>query len=137
MDVGREGEAPVETAPEQRLEPAEVAHEETPWIETRPGGLFFVNAVLVSPIFMALYPWTLRWILRISGILDRPSRVLDPVPAVADHFIPVLGWATIPALWLVWKNLGIMDRAWGRWALRVFLVAHLGTLAYTVARVFG
>lgn len=110
---------------------------DTPWVETRAGGLFFVNAVLVAPVVMALYPWALRWTLRAAGILDRPSRILDPVPAVADHFIPVLGWLAIPAAWLVWKNLAIVDRAWARRALWAFLVVHAGTLVYTVSRFVG
>jgi hypothetical protein len=105
-----------------------------PWIETRPGGLFFINAVLVSPIFMALYPWTLRWILQGMGIIDRPSRILDPVPAVAAHFAPFLGWLSIPAAWLVWKNLKEVDRPWARVALWAFLAAHVGMVAYTVGR---
>jgi hypothetical protein len=99
--------------------------------------MFFVNAILVSPIFMALYPWTLRWLLRVTGVLNRPSRILDPVPAVADHFIPVLGWLTIPALWLLWTNLKIADRPWPRRLLWLFMAAHLGTLVYTVVTVLG
>ncbi|UCC25735.1 MAG: hypothetical protein JSU98_01305 [Gemmatimonadales bacterium] len=110
---------------------------EVPWVETRAGGWFFVNAVLAAPVFMALYPWSVRWLLRTTGILDRPSRILDPVPAVADHLIPVLGWLSIPAAWLVLRNLRMVDRTWARRALCVFLVAHVGTLAYTVSRFLG
>mgnify|MGYP001814635506 CR=1 FL=1 len=106
--------------------------EAEPWVETRAGGLFFVNAILVAPIFMALYPWTLRWLLRALGVLDRPSRILDPVPAVAAHFAPLLGWLSIPAAWLVWKNLRIIDRSWARIALWIFLAAHLGMVLYTL-----
>lgn len=107
---------------------------ETPWVETRPGGLFFINAVLAAPILMVLYPWTIRWVLRVTGVLDRPSRILDPVPAVAHHVIPVLGWLAIPAAWLVWKNMRIIDRVWARRALRVFFLVHCGTVVYTVTR---
>jgi len=110
---------------------------EAPWVETRAGGLFFVNAVLAAPALMALYPWTIRWVLRATGILDRPSRVLDPVPAVADHVIPVLGWLAIPAAWLVLRNLRIVDRRWPRRALWAFLVLHVGTLGYTLVRVLS
>ncbi len=105
-----------------------------PWVETRAGGFFFVNAVLVAPILMALYPWTLRWLFRALGVLDRPSRVLDPVPAVAAHFAPFLGWLSIPAAWLVWKNLQEIDRPWARVALWVFLAAHAGMVVYTATR---
>ncbi|MDT8368464.1 MAG: hypothetical protein RQ745_04615 [Longimicrobiales bacterium] len=108
-----------------------------PWVETRAGGLFFVNAILAAPVLMALYPWSVRWVLRALGALDRPSRVLDPVPAVADHLIPVLGWLAIPAAWLVIRNLRIVDRVWPRRALHLFLVLHLGTLGYTLLRIFG
>lgn len=111
--------------------------DETPWVESRAGGLFFVNAVLVAPVLTALYPWTIRALLRVGGILDRPSRILDPVPAVADHFIPVLGWLAAPAAWLVWKNLQIAERRWARRALWSFLVIHAGTLVYTVTRFTG
>ena len=104
-----------------------------PWIETRAGGWFFVNSILAAPVFMALYPWTVRWLLRAAGILDRPSRI----PAVADHFIPVLGWLSIPAAWLVLRNLRMVERPWARRALWLFLVAHMGTLVYTVTRFMG
>jgi len=118
--------------------PPEIAPtSEAPWIETGPGGFFFVNAVLAAPALMALYPWTIRWILRSAGVLNRPSKVLDPVPAVADHVIPILGWLALPAAWLVVKNLRTVDRVWARRALWVFLAVHLGTLGYTLWRVFG
>ena len=110
---------------------------DTPWIETRAGGWFFVNAVLAAPALMAVYPWVIRWALRAAGILDRPSRILDPVPAVADHFIPVLGWLSIPAAWLVIRNLRMVERPWARRALWLFLATHLGTLVYTVTRFMG
>ncbi|MDT8339877.1 MAG: hypothetical protein RQ751_00055 [Longimicrobiales bacterium] len=108
-----------------------------PWIETRAGGLFFVNALLVAPALSALYPWSLRWLLRASGLVEGPSRILDPVPAVADHFIPVLGWLALPAVWLVWRNLRLVGPGWPRRLLLAFLVVHLGTLAYTVARLLA
>jgi len=110
---------------------------ETPWVETRAGGLFFVNAILVAPALMALYPWTVRWLLRVAGVMDRPSRILDPVPAVADHFIPVLGWLALPAALLALKNLRMTDRPWARRALFVFVLVHAGTLVYTVTRFMG
>jgi hypothetical protein len=123
----------VRVGPPPEIPPAS----ESPWIETRPGGLFFVNAVLAAPALMALYPWTIRWILRVAGVLNRPSRILDPVPAVADHVIPVLGWLAIPAAWLVIRNLRVIDRDWARRGLWLFLAIHLGTVVYTILRVAG
>lgn len=126
-------ETPARDAPPPEVEPAS----ENPWIETRAGGLFFVNAVLAAPVLMTLFPWTIRWILRTAGVLDRPSRVLDPVPAVANHLIPVLGWLAIPAAWLVIRNLRIVDRPWARRGLWLFLAVQVGTVIYTVLRVAG
>ena len=99
--------------------------------------MFFVNAVLAAPALMALYPWTIRWVLRTAGVLNRPSKVLDPVPAVANHVIPILGWLAIPAAWLVIRNLRVARRPWARRALWVFLAVHVGTVVYTVMRVVG
>lgn len=121
----------VETAP---VRAGAVPEKPVPWVETRAGGMFFVNAVLVAPIFMALYPWTVRWVLRATGVLNGPSRIFDPVPAVAAHFAPVLGWLSIPAAWLVWRNLRVVDRRWARIALWIFLVTHVGMVVYTVTR---
>lgn len=108
-----------------------------PWVETRAGGMFFINAVLAAPVLMTLYPWTIRWVLRTAGLLDRPSKILDPVPAVANHVIPILGWLAIPAAWLVIRNLRIVERVWARRALWLFLAVHVGTVIYTVMRVVG
>ncbi len=108
---------------------------ETPWVETSEGGLFFVNAILAAPIMMVLLPWVLRWVLRTSGALNRPSRVLDPIPAVAGHVLPIVGWLSIPAAWLVWKGLRVVEPRWARRLLWIFLALHLGTLAFTVVSV--
>lgn len=112
---------------------------ETPWIETRSGGLFFVNALLASPMLLTLYPVTLRWILRTTGVLDRPSRVLDPVPAVAAHFLPVLGWLALPALALVIWTLRQTEpeRRWARRGLVLFALVQAGTFLYTLGLATG
>lgn len=103
-----------------------------PWIETRAGGVFFVNALLAAPVFIALYPWTLRWALRVAGILDRPSRILDPVPAVAAHFAPVVGWLALPALVFALYGMRLVEKRWAKGLLLFFAAAHVGTLIYTV-----
>jgi hypothetical protein len=104
-----------------------------PWVETRAGGVFFVNALLAAPMFVALYPWTVRWLLRAAGVLDRPSRILDPVPAVAAHFAPVVGWLALPALAFTLYGLRIVDRRWARVLLGIFAAGHLWTIVYTLA----
>jgi hypothetical protein len=110
---------------------------ETPWVETRPGGLFFISAVLAAPVLMALYPWLLRWGLRTFIGFDRPSRILDPVPAVAAYVAPVVGWLALPALVVVVRALQVVDRSWARRLLWLFAVLHLGTLVYTAGRWIG
>jgi hypothetical protein len=110
---------------------------ETPWVETRAGGLFFVNAVLVAPVLMALYPLALRALLRALVGFERPSPILDTVPLVAAHVAPVVGWLAAPAAGLAIWNLRLADRGWARVLLVLFLVAHLGTLAYTLWRWLG
>ncbi len=117
--------------------PEVVASDETPWVETSAGGLFFINAILAAPVMMVLLPWTLRWVLRVSGALNRPSRVLDPIPAVADHVLPIVGWLALPAAWLVWKALGVVELRWARRLLWLFLALHLGTVGFTVASLLG
>jgi hypothetical protein len=106
----------------------------TPWVETRPGGFFFLNAVIVAPILMVVYAVALRWLLRSVAGLDGPSRILDPIPLVAAYVAPVMGWLALPAAALVIWNLRMVDRRWARVALWVFLIAHLGMLTYTVGR---
>lgn len=111
--------------------------DETPWVETRPGAFFFVSAVLAAPVLMALYPWVLRWGLRTFAGLDRPSRILDPVPAVAAYVAPVIGWLALPALLVTLRALQVADRVWARRVLGLFALLHLGTLVYTASRWLG
>lgn len=111
--------------------------DEQPWIETRAGGLFFVNALLAAPALMVLYPVALRGLLRLFAGLERPVPVLDTVPLVAAYVAPIVGWLAIPAALLTAWNLRIVDRGWARGLLIVFLLLHVGVLAYTVTRWTG
>ncbi len=105
-----------------------------PWVETRPGGVFFICTLLITPVAVALVPWLLSWVLRASGVIAGPSRLLDPVPAVAAYMAPVLGWLALPALLFTLHALRIADRLWARRVLWVFAALHVGTLVYTVGR---
>lgn len=105
-----------------------------PWSETHAGGLFFISALLASPVLMTLFPVTLRWALRTFAGFDRPSRVLDPVPAVAAYVAPVIGWLALPALLFTLHAARQVDRLWARLLVWGFVIVHVGTLAYTISR---
>ena len=69
--------------------------EGTPWVETREGGWFFVNALLVAPAFMVAFPWTLRWLLGMAGVASGPNRLLDTIPTMAAFIVPYVGWLAV------------------------------------------
>ena len=110
------------------------ADDGTPWIETRAGGLFFVNALLVTPAAVVLFPLAMGALLRAAGVIQGPSRVFDTIPAMADYFVPRVGWLAIPAAWVAWKGLRAVERPGFRAALAVFLGVHLATVAWTLWR---
>lgn len=112
--------------------PSLPSSDDPPWIETRAGMVFFLNALVATPLMIVAYPWLLRWLLRVTGLLDRPSRILDPVPAVAAHMAPVLGWLALPALGFAIYGLRVVDRRWARILMALFLIGHIGTLIYTI-----
>lgn len=114
--------------PEVDLEP-----DRGEWIESREGLLFFTNAVLVAPELFVLIPLALRAVLDPLMLHGRPSVMLDTIPAVAAHVLPVVGWLLVVPLGLTAYNLGVARRRWPRAALKVFLVLHIGFLAYTIA----
>lgn len=103
-----------------------------PWIETRQGGLFFVNALLVAPELVVLFPLTLRAIVGLIAAERNPSPFLDTIPFVASKTIPFLGWLVAIPIWTTIKNLRIETLIVPRLALACFLVLHISFLAYTV-----
>lgn len=111
----------------------ELGPDEGTWIESREGMLFFANAVLVAPELFVLLPLALRLLLDPLTLHGRPSVMLDTIPAVAAHVLPAVGWLLVIPLGLTAHNLDIEDRRWPRAALKVFLVLHIGFLAYTIA----
>lgn len=110
----------------------------SPWVESRAGGLFFVNSVLVAPELIVLLPLLVGALLRALGLLEGPSRFIDPIPRVAAHVLPAVGWLLVVPLWTTWRNLQ-MDgvKPWARRALYGMLVLHLSFLAYTLSRWLG
>lgn len=111
---------------------------DVPWVETPAGELFFLNAVLVAPELIVLVPLLAGAVLRGLGLLQGPSRFIDPVPRVAAYVLPWVGWVLVVPLWIVWRNLR-MDgvKAWARRALWGMLLLHAGFLTYTVLRWVG
>jgi hypothetical protein len=112
-------------------------HEER-WIETREGGLFFVNALFLFPYLMLLVPLLTRIFVRgVLGGLSEVSVILDTFPTMAEYLLPRMGWlAALPA-WLAWKNLSLETRTLPRLALGFLLVCHVGVVAWTVAGWLG
>jgi hypothetical protein len=103
-----------------------------PWIETPQGGLFFVNALLVAPEFVVLFPLCLQLLAGLIAEERAPSPFLDTIPFVASHAIPYLGWFVVIPIWTVVKNLRMDLGLLPRTALGVFLLSHLGFLGYTI-----
>lgn len=107
------------------------------WIESRQGLLFFANAVLVAPELFVLFPLTLRALLDPLVLHGRPSAMLDTIPEVAAHVLPWVGWLLAIPLGLTSYNLRLEERRWPRAVLKLFLVIHIGFVAYTIGRWVG
>jgi hypothetical protein len=109
-----------------------------PWIETREGGFFFVNALLIFPYVMLLVPLLTRVFVRgVLGGLPRESTIVDTFPMMAEHLLPRTGWLVVlPAGLVVW-NLRIETRPLPRATLWLFLAVHLAFLAWTVTGWIG
>jgi hypothetical protein len=106
--------------------------DQIPWIETRQGGWFFANAVMVAPELVVLVPLTLGLVM---GLLvpDRGSSpFIDTIPFVASRSLPVIGWLLVIPIWTTIKNLRMEGPLLSRIALVAFLLLHLSFLAYTV-----
>lgn len=108
-----------------------------PFVETRAGGLFFLNAVLAGPALLVLWPTALRAALGALGVLRGPSGLLDPIPDFARQVGPYVAWASVLPLWGALRNLRLPVPPAARWALRAFVALHAGVLAWWAARVLG
>lgn len=102
-----------------------------PWIESREGMLFFVNALFVIPEYCVLFPLGLRTLLRSLGLASGPSVFLDTLPTLATYFLPYVGWLLVVPIVLVFKTFSAHS-GWRRGVLSLFLVSHLGFLGYTL-----
>lgn len=100
------------------------------WIETSRGGLFFVNALLISPHVMVLVPLFTRVLVRARGALPGPSEIVDTFPELAEYLLPRAGWLLLVPLALVVRNLRIEPAPLPRAALWGFLALHGAALGW-------
>jgi hypothetical protein len=110
----------------------EIEDREEPWIETRRGGFFFLNAVLVAPELVVLFPLTLRFLVGLIAAERNPSPFIDTIPFVASKSIPFLGWFLVIPIWTCVQNLRIEPLPLPRAGLVFFLTLHVCFLGYTV-----
>jgi uncharacterized membrane protein len=110
---------------------------EEPWIETRRGGLFFINALFIFPHVMVLVPLLTRIFIRARGGVQEESTILDTFPLLAEHMLPWMGWILVLPIGLVLMNLREETAPLPRAGLMIFLVLHLAALTWTVATWLG
>jgi hypothetical protein len=108
-----------------------------PFVETRAGGWFFLNAVLVGPSLLVLWPVLLRAVLHATGAVRGPSNLLDPVPELAASTGPYVAWLSALPLVSTLLNLRLPMPPAARWALGGFAAVHVGVLAWWAVRVLG
>ena len=105
-----------------------------PWIETRQGGWFFVNALLVAPEFVVLFPLLVGKFVSFISPERELSPFLDTIPSLAGMALPFLGWILVIPIWTTVKNLRMDGLRFPRVVLVGFLFLHLSFLGYTISR---
>jgi hypothetical protein len=108
------------------------ARAEERWIETRSGGMFFVNALLIFPHVMVLVPLLTRVLVRSRGGFPDHADIVDTFPVMAEHLLPRVGWILVIPIALVVMNLRVESAPWPRAGLWAFLVVHVTALGWTV-----
>ena len=110
----------------------EQAVADEPWIETKEGGLFFVNALFVVPAFCVMVPLSVRTLLTLVAGPRGESPFLDTIPMLANLVLPYVGWILILPVATTLMNLHREKRLLPRVTLLLFLIIHLSFFAYTV-----
>lgn len=105
----------------------------SPWVETKSGSLFFVNALLTAPLFIVLFPLALGKGLRALGVLDGISSMVDVFPILAGYVVPYAGWLLVVPIALIVRNIRMEPGRAPRIALAFFLLLHLAFLGWTVS----
>ncbi|TVP74070.1 MAG: hypothetical protein EA352_11275 [Gemmatimonadales bacterium] len=114
-----------------------MAEREDPWIETRRGGLFFVNALFIFPWIILAIPLLTRVVVRGLGGMQERIRIVDTFPELAEYLMPVYGWLTLLPIWLLVRNLRVEPAALPRAALVFFLLLHAAALLWTASGWIG
>jgi hypothetical protein len=107
------------------------------FVETRAGGLFFLNLVLAAPALIVLLPTVVRGVLRGLGALEGPTPLLDPIPEVAAYAGRWIAWLSVVPLWTVARNLRMELPRGARRTLVALALLHVGVLIWWVAQLFG
>ena len=109
---------------------------DTPWVETADGGRFFMNAVLVAPELIVVFPLAVGGALRAMGLVQGPTVFLDVEPWVAGPAIPYVAWLLPIPIWSTLRDLKVAS-ARVRVVLFGFLALHSSFLGYAVLRWTG
>ncbi len=103
-----------------------------PWIETRGGGLFFINSLLVAPAGIILFSIGVGALLRSWEASPFLVQAFTVFPTLAKYVVPVAGWLLVVPIWSTLRNLVIVTAKPARIALLAYLLVHLGFLVYAV-----
>ena len=134
VDAGRRGEGGLGHGAGR--EPSNDADGE-PWVETTPGGWFFVNALLVAPELVVLFPLLAGRVVSFLAPGRDPSPFLDTIPFLASKALPYVGWLLVIPIWTAAKNLRMDLPLPARISLVLFLVLHVSFLGFTVGSWLG
>ncbi len=138
VDAGAAAGAETQPEPGTETQPEPGAETQPePWIETPQGGWFFVNAILVAPELVVLFPLLAGMVVSFLAPGREPSPFLDTIPFVASKAIPILGWLLVIPIWTTYRNLRMKGPLVPRIFLGVFLLLHLSFLGYTVGSWLG
>ena len=101
-----------------------------PWVESKSGSLFFINALLTAPLLVVLFPLLLRAGLRAAGVLTGPFPIIDAFPTIAAYLVPYGAWLLLGPIYLIVRNLRMERILAARLALVFFSLLHLGFIVY-------
>lgn len=108
----------------------------TPWVETREGEFFFLNALLFIPELVVLVPLGVKGLLAVAGRAAE-SVYVDTIPMLAAYVLPWAGWLLVVPIWTTLRNLRMELPPPARGALTAMLLSHVGFLGWTLRHWIG